>query len=146
MRLLNRNLSNTLPLFALCAVLGGVIYLELQDWPTAPRQVAVAVPQAPVAAPGKADVAPAGFRLASLQSFAETTNRPLFRENRRPLEVAAPQADGEAGEISVVGIVLSKAHRVALMRTEAAGPITRWVRDRSSGAGKWRRYRPPRWC
>jgi hypothetical protein len=80
--------------------------------------------EAPPAVAGAAH--PSSYALPPLASFSEVLKRPLFLENRRPVEPAPPiESVPEVGDFSIAGIVVSKTNRHVLVRAAEAGAVKR---------------------
>jgi type II secretory pathway component PulC len=102
-------------LVALCAALAVVVYRELGGV-AAPAPPAVenagAAPRTP-----SASLPASGFKLPSLDSLAEVSQRPLFSSTRRPPppEVAG-DAFGPASGFALVAVIISDTGKVALIQ------------------------------
>jgi len=99
-------------LAAACAVLVGVVYIEL-DAPEIepPAKAAGAAAQEPE----KLLVQDASFSMPPLRSFAGVLSRPLFSETRRPPLQPVAAADTRAAAFTLVGTILSAQERHALV-------------------------------
>ncbi|HEX7968617.1 MAG TPA: hypothetical protein VF502_10375 [Stellaceae bacterium] len=98
-------------LSALCAVLLGIVYVEL-DQPAIEAPAKAAVP--PTRGTDKGQAQKPGFAMPPLRSFGDVLARPLFAETRRPPILSVP-ADARSSAFTLVGIVISARERHALV-------------------------------
>lgn len=69
---------------------------------------------------------PAAFGLPPLASYAEVAERPLFSAaRRRPPEAAGQDLLGKSNSFVLVGVIISKAGRVALVQHGQSGELAR---------------------
>ena len=104
-----------LVLLLVCLALAGLVYDELSspenDLPK-PSLPAGAV--APVSMPKAEEVVPG---LPPIETLAEVTDRPLFTATRRPPPPDAVQENtGNASSFVLLGVVISKGERLAIIR------------------------------
>jgi hypothetical protein len=95
-----------------CAVLVGIVYVEL-DSPDIEPPAKAAVAAAQEAA--KPPVQDPSFTMPPLRSFAGVLSRPLFSETRRPPLQPVAAADTRAAAFTLVGTILSAQERHALV-------------------------------
>jgi type II secretory pathway component PulC len=133
-----RNSTPILLLF-LCAILGLVVYLELEEgWSIfEPKREADRIPiERSATSTGQpqieAEHAPAAvFDMPPLRSYAEIVQRPLFSATRRPPAPASvesvPQAVPELPPIRflLTGLIVSPEERVALIRPSDGSAVMR---------------------
>ncbi|MGE5146252.1 MAG: hypothetical protein ACM3N5_05855 [Candidatus Eiseniibacteriota bacterium] len=119
----------TLALLALCAALGGLVYVELGREPP-PLIVDRNAPTA--GAPSKDAVRPAqepaAFRPAPLAAYGEVVARPLFNRTRRPIadKAEGPLAGGPGGPpLRLIGIVVDADGPTAFLKMKDGPKILR---------------------
>ena len=110
-------------LVAISLLCAAMLYRELTEPAPAPSKAAAgqATVTAPVAPPAGA---PASFAMPPLQAYAEVTARPLFSPGRRPPSVSQ-QVAGPASSLALVGVVISRDGRIALIRQGKAPAAAR---------------------
>ena len=112
----------TLGLVSCCLILVLVIAVELID---APDMKIAAQPVAPALRDGGANLPPP-FSLAPLQDYAEVVQRPLFSRTRHRAANADEAAPVPAEDMTLVGVVISGAERIALIRSgQNPGKVSR---------------------
>lgn len=111
----------TLLLLAACAGLGWTVYRGLDAPARAPAEVAPAANGEVAALPPMPD-----YEMPPLAEFAEVAERPLFSPTRRPPVGAVPTAaPRQTLDLTLIGIVLSEAERLAIVTPGGAGRAVR---------------------
>lgn len=144
MPVLERHPART-ALAALCALLAAIVALELAFPPVAEMPgedsgtAAAALPdpdQLPAYVPPEFDL------------FAEVLERPLFYEDRRlpeePADDPAPAAPREPLRLTLEGIALTNASRVALLRNEADDQLVQMAEGMTHNGWTLERVEPGR--
>ncbi len=94
---------------------------------TAARLVAVAICAAGAASPALAQTANQSlFSLPPIETFSETTERPLFLPDRRPPVIDETQEeveDVESGLFTLLGIIVSPTQRIALVKVRGSQEV-----------------------
>ena len=94
---------------------------------TAARLVAVAICAAGAASPTLAQTANQSlFSLPPIETFSETTERPLFLPDRRPPvfdETQEEVEDVESGLFTLLGIIVSPTQRIALVKVRGSQEV-----------------------
>jgi hypothetical protein len=107
------------------------------------------VPEAPPVSPGvknpvsSSSDPPPGK--PPLSTFAEIVERPLFAQSRRPApkkETKVAEAAPKPETFELIGVVISPAGRMALLRTIATSEIVRAVEGQSVGGWEVRAIKP----
>jgi hypothetical protein len=130
------------PLLRLSALLAGILAFEIMSGPF--------MPEAPPASSARAEKPVESWSDTPLQNpaistFAEIVERPLFTQSRRP----APKKDTKEAEAAVkpetfelVGVIISPAGRMALLRALATSEIVRAVEGQNVGGWEVRTIKP----
>ena len=102
-------------LLLICLALAALVYDELSSPDNdLPKPALAAGAPAPVSLPKADEVAPG---LPPMETLAEVTERPLFTATRRPPPPDAVQENiGNASSFVLLGIVISKGERLAIVR------------------------------
>ncbi len=114
-------------LMVACVVAGGALYLQRQDELFARQSAAIPLAE-PVAVTEKPLVIDVSF--PNSPSFDEIVERPLFSETRSPPEPSpeapkevAPPPPLERDLFTLMGVAISGAERVAIIRSKKSGVI-----------------------
>jgi len=130
------------PLLRLSALLAGILAFEITYGPL--------MPEGPQASSGGTEKPVESSNDTPLQNpaistFAEIVERPLFTQSRRP----APKKDTKVAEAAVkpenfelIGVIISPAGRMALLRTLATSEIVRAVEGQNVGGWEVRTINP----
>jgi hypothetical protein len=130
------------PLLRLSALLAGILAFEIMYGPL--------MPEDPQASSGRTEkpvdsLSDAPLQKPAISTFAEIVERPLFTQSRRP----APKKDTKVAEAAVkpetfelIGVIISPAGRMALLRTLATSEIVRAVEGQNVGGWEVRTIKP----
>jgi hypothetical protein len=138
--------SSNLLLALVCALLAGVVYLEIEAAP-AP---AVTPPEPPATAePPAALPSAVAYRAPEAAAFSGVLERPLFAPSRRPPPDAPPPAveaapEASPFELELVGVVISGEERVALVRQPGIQELLRVAVGRMVGGWQVETIEPDR--
>ena len=131
------------PLLRLSALLAGILAFEIMYGPLMPED-----PQASLS--GRTEkpfdsLSDTPLQKPAISTFAEIVERPLFTQSRRP----APKKDTKVAEAAVkpetfelIGVIISPAGRMALLRTLATSEIVRAVEGQTVGGWEVRTIKP----
>lgn len=100
-----------------CAGLGALIYDELEKPVSVQRSAVAALPAPGRAAPASRPSPP--FRLAPIDAFRETVDRPLFNVTRRPIATESPKVSVPEPKLNIMlsGIVIGPDRRIVHLQT-----------------------------
>jgi hypothetical protein len=130
------------PLLRLSALLAGILAFEIMYGPL--------MPEDPQASSGRTEkpvdsLSDTPLQKPAISTFAEIVERPLFTQSRRP----APKKDTKVAEAAVkpetfelIGVIISPAGRMALLRTLATSEIVRAVEGQNVGGWEVRTIKP----
>jgi len=130
------------PLLRLSALLAGILAFEIMYGPL--------MPEDPQASSGRTEkpvdsLSDTPLQKPAISTFAEIVERPLFTQSRRP----APKKDTKVAEAAVkpetfelIGVIISPAGRMALLRTLATSEIVRAVEGQTVGGWEVRTIKP----
>ena len=130
------------PLLRLSALLAGILAFEIMYGPL--------MPEDPQASSGRTEkpvesLSDTPLQNPAISTFAEIVERPLFTQSRRP----APKKDTKVAEAAVkpetfelIGVIISPAGRMALLRTLATSEIVRAVEGQNVGGWEVRTIKP----
>jgi hypothetical protein len=130
------------PLLRLSALLGGILAFEIMSGPF--------MPEDPQASSGRTEkpvesLSDTPLQNPAISTFAEIVERPLFTQSRRP----APKKDTKVAEAAVkpetlelIGVIISPAGRMALLRTLATSEIVRAVEGQNVGGWEVHTIKP----
>jgi len=131
------------PLLRLSALLAGILAFEIMYGPLMPED-----PQASLSGRTEKPVDSLSDRplqKPAISTFAEIVERPLFTQSRRP----APKKDTKVAEAAVkpetfelIGVIISPAGRMALLRALATSEIVRAVEGQNVGGWEVRTIKP----
>jgi type II secretory pathway component PulC len=130
------------PLLRLSALLAGILAFEIMSGPL--------MPEDPQASSGRTEkpfdsLSDTPLQSPAISTFAEIVERPLFTQSRRPppkkdTKVATAAQKPETFEL--IGVIISPAGRMALLRTLATSEIVRAVEGQTVGGWEVRAIKP----
>ena len=131
------------PLLRLSALLAGILAFEIMYGPLMPED-----PQASLSGRTEKPVdslSDTPLQKPAISTFAEIVERPLFTQSRRP----APKKDTRVAEAAVkpetfelIGVIISPAGRMALLRALATSEIVRAVEGQNVGGWEVHTIKP----
>lgn len=106
--------TQTMLVMAAIGLSGGIAYERVA--PPSHREISVPVasPKPPARRP------PTPFIAPPLSNFDDIDHRPIFSPNRKPVEEARATAPPPLASLVLIGVILDKTDRIAVLRTQAS--------------------------